>query len=168
MALLIGSIVEDIRIAFRTLLKERGFTAITVLTLAVAIGANTAIFSVVDGVLLRLLPYPDADRVVTVAAATFPGPGLTGELPFSPRGYWHFVDNNRVFDGFGGYQRATSQMALTGDGQPLQVDVGRMTASAFEVLVPRDAAPPLTWAPPATEVAACRPRRESSCFRVPS
>ena len=134
MALLIGSIVEDVRIAFRTLLKERGFTTITVLTLAVAIGANTAIFSVVDGVLLRPLPYPDSDRVVTVAAATFPGPGLTGELPFSPRGYWHFVDNNRVFDGFGGYVRATSQMALTGNRQPLQVDVGRMTASAFEVL----------------------------------
>jgi putative ABC transport system permease protein len=129
-----GSIVEDVRIAFRTLLKERGFTAITVLTLAVAIGANTAIFSVVDSVQLRPLPYPDADRVVTVAAATLPEPGRTGELPFSPRGYWHFVDNNRVFDGFGGYVRVPSQMALTGDGHPLQVDVGRMTASAFEVL----------------------------------
>ncbi len=55
---MIGSIVADVRIAFRTLLKARGFSAMTILTLAVAIGANTAIFSVVDGVLLRPFRIP--------------------------------------------------------------------------------------------------------------
>ena len=131
---MIGSILVDVRVALRTLLKARGFTAVTVLTLAVAIGANTAIFSVVDGVLLRPLPYPDADRLVTVAATTFPSVGAAGQAPFSDRGYWHFVNNNRAFDGFGAYSAGQAQWPLTGDGPPLQVDVGMMTASAFEIV----------------------------------
>ena len=131
---MIESILEDIRVAVRTLLKDRGFTAVTVLTLAVAIGANTAIFSVVDGVLFRPLPYPDANRLVTVVATTFPSAGNAGEAPFSDRGYWHFVNNNRAFDGFGAYSAGARQWPLTGDGQPLQVDVGMMTASAFEIV----------------------------------
>ncbi len=82
---------QDIRLAFRTLLKDRGFAAITVLTLALAIGANTAIFSVVDGVLIRPLPYPGADRLVTVAAATLPTANRPGDAahprrsPFASR-----------------------------------------------------------------------------------
>ncbi len=131
---MIGSIVEDVRMAVRTLLKARGFTAVTILTLAVAIGANTAIFSVVDGVLLRPLPYPEADRLVTVAASTFPSAGGGGGAPFSDRGYWHFVNNNRAFEGFGAYSAAPAQWPLTGDGQPVQVDVAVMTASAFQVV----------------------------------
>jgi hypothetical protein len=86
-----GTIVQDVKLAIRTLLRAPGFTVIVLTTLAVAIGANTAIFSVVDGVLLRPLPYPDADRIVTVAAATYPAPERTGDMPFSDRGYWHFV-----------------------------------------------------------------------------
>ena len=131
---MIRSILEDLRVALRTLLKARGFTAVIVLTLAVAIGANTAIFSVVDGVLFRPLPYPEADCLVTVAATTFPSAGGGGGAPFSDRGYWHFVNNNRAFDGFGAYSAGQPQWPLTGDGQPLQVDVGMMTASAFEIV----------------------------------
>jgi len=124
-------ILHDIRIAVRTLRKSLSFTTVTILTLAVAIGATTAIFSVVEGVLLRPLPYPDADQVVTVtvdaSGANVP------ELVFSDRGYWHFVNQNRTFAAFGGY---TSQDApLVGDGQePEQVTVGILTRSAFEVL----------------------------------
>ena len=134
---MIGSILEDVRLAFRTLGKDRSFTLLTVVTLAVAIGANTAIFSVVDGVLFRPLPFPDADRVVTVAAGTLPASGIpNGEMPFSDRGYWHFVNNSRVYDAFGGYSPGPGgqQMTLIGDGQPLQVNASSMTASAFEVL----------------------------------
>ncbi len=135
---MIGSMIEDVRLALRNLGKDRAFTLLTILTLAVAIGANTAIFSVVDGVLLRPLPFPDADRVVTVAAGTLPAPGrTTGELPFSDRGYWHFVDNNQVFESFGGYSGggAGQQMALIGaEGPPLQINAAAMTASAWQVL----------------------------------
>src|SRR3981189_1391430 len=56
--------IKDIRFGIRSLLKRRGFTSIAVLTLALGIGACTAIFSVVDGVLLRSLPYPNAERIV--------------------------------------------------------------------------------------------------------
>ena len=131
-----GAMQEDLRLAFRVLAKDRGFTVVTVLTLAVAIGANTAIFSVVDGVLLRPLPYVEPDRIVTVAAGTLPAPGRTGTLVFSDRGYWHFVDNNRVFESFGGYTGGPggSQLSLTGQGPPVQVNLSTMTASAFEVL----------------------------------
>ena len=67
---MVGSVLRDVRTAVRALLKAPGFTAVVLLTVAVAIGANTAIFLVVDGVLLSPLLYPDADRLVRVAAAT--------------------------------------------------------------------------------------------------
>jgi hypothetical protein len=124
-------LLHDIRIALRVLAKSPSFTSITVLTLAVAIGANTAIFSVVDGVLLRPLPYPDAERVVTITVDA--SAGGVPEMPFSDRGYWHFVNQNRSFSGFGGY---TSQnIPLVGEGgEPEQVTAGVMTRSAHDVL----------------------------------
>ena len=131
-----SSILEDVRLAFRVLSKERAFAAVTVVTLAVALGANTAIFSVVDGVLLRPLPYPEPDRIVRVAAGTLPGPGRTGEITFSDRGYWHFLNNNRSFETFGGYVGGAGgfQWPLTGDGPPVQVNASGVTATAFEVM----------------------------------
>ncbi len=132
-----SSLVQDVRIAFRGLLKTPGLTFVVVLTLAVAIGANTAIFSVVDGVLRSPLPYPDESRVVRVAATVHATDANTGGdrgNAFSDRGYWHFANNNRSFEKFGGYFPGAIQYPLTGEGAPRQVGVGLMTLSAFEVL----------------------------------
>src|SRR5437773_10115219 len=71
--------MNDLKFAFRQLLKNPGFTAVAVLTLALGIGANTAIFTVVNAVLLRALPYRDADRIVVVWT---PNPALNA-LGFS-------------------------------------------------------------------------------------
>jgi putative ABC transport system permease protein len=125
-----STIMNDVRVVLRGLLKTPGTACIVVLTLALAIGANTAIFSVVQSVLLQPLPYPDEDRIVYVAATTYQG-GDRGSS-FSDRGYWHFVDNNRVFEQFGGVWG--DWFTLTGDGAPRQVLLGYMTLSAFEVL----------------------------------
>jgi len=130
-----SSFLHDVRFAFRSLLKAPGITFVVVVTLAVAIGANTAIFSVVESVLLRPLPYPDEGRIVRVAATVYPSlaPGEDRGNTFSDGGYWHFVNNNRSFQEFGAYITEVP-LPLTGGALPLQVDVGPMTLSAFEVL----------------------------------
>ncbi len=123
----------DLRYATRMLRKQPAFTIAAVLTLALGIGATTAIFSVVEGVLVRPLPYPDEGRVVRVGAANYAS--RDSAMPFSPRGYWHFVNNNRSFQKFGGFLFPQAvPYPLTGDGLPLQVNTGLMTSSAFDVL----------------------------------
>jgi len=127
-------VLNDVRLTLRGLLKAPAFSAVIVLTLAVAIGANTAIYSVVEAVLLRPLPYADPNRIVRIAATTIPTAPGPRQLPFSDRGYWHFADNNRSFESFGGFAAQDLRVPLTGDGTPVQVQVARVTVSAFEVL----------------------------------
>ena len=131
-----SSLLHDIRVAFRGLRKVPGLTFVVVLTLAVAIGANTAIFSVVQSVLLRPLPYPDEGRIVRVAATTYQSSTAAtnrGNV-FSPAGYLHFAANNRTFEAFGGYLAFTPQLSITGDGVPLRATSAQITLNAFEVL----------------------------------
>src|SRR5467141_1372543 len=75
------TLFKDIRFGVRSLLKRRGFTSIAVLTLALGIGACTAIFSVVDGVLLRSLPYRDAEHLVELQEVTAKGSRISFAEP---------------------------------------------------------------------------------------
>jgi putative ABC transport system permease protein len=106
------------------------FTAITLVTLAVGIGANTAIFSVLSGVLLKPLPYPDADRLVGVWE-TAPGVGWP-EVEASPSTYFTFREENRTFQDIG--LRRTDSVSVTGIGEPEQVDSLFVTDGTLPVL----------------------------------
>ena len=120
---------RDVRLAARSLLKERGFTLTAVATLAIGIGTNAAIVSVVDAVLLRPLPYPDAERVV--AFGLLRDGGRAG-MRITAAGYRLFREENQSFEELAVYN--TAQMPLIGSGEPAQVSVSGMTNSAFAVL----------------------------------
>jgi putative ABC transport system permease protein len=116
----------DIRYGLRLLRKSPGFAAVAIVTLALGIGANTAIFSTVDALLIRALPYADADRLVMVwedaSAAGFPR-----NTP-APGNYHDWARLNRAFSGMAATRGASAN--LTGDGVPEQV-VGRAVTPAF-------------------------------------
>jgi putative ABC transport system permease protein len=120
----------DIRYALRLLRKSPGFAAVAIATLALGIGANTAIFSTVDALLIRALPYADADRLVMVwedaSAAGFPR-----NTP-APGNYHDWARLNRAFAGMAATRGAAAN--LTGDGVPEQVAGRAVTPAFFEVL----------------------------------
>src|ERR1700685_1975546 len=118
---------QDLRYAVRQLRKSAGFTVVAVTTLALGIGANTAVFSVFDQVLLRPLPYPDSDRIVKVSQ-TFEGISSDNA---SPANYLDWVSQNQVFAEMAasrGWQGSLS----TGD-RPEPVK-GTMTTPSFFAL----------------------------------
>ncbi|HXM44021.1 MAG TPA: ABC transporter permease [Bryobacteraceae bacterium] len=119
---------RDLRYALRSLHKSPGFTAVILLTLALSIGANSAIFSVIDGVLLRPLPYPNADRIVRVFfhSATYP------RFPLNPFDFRDFRARNRSFESLAGFTRGDLQ--LSGSGQPERFTGFQVTAGFFQVL----------------------------------
>ena len=88
------TLLKDIRYSFRSLLKRPGFTAIALIALALGIGANTAIFSLVNAVVLQPLPYPDPDRLVW-AWGRFPG---GNRASVSPPDYLDFRAQNKSFE----------------------------------------------------------------------
>lgn len=122
--------VGDMRQSLRRLLRAPGFAAGAVATLALGIGSTAAIFTLVDSVLLRPLPYPDAARIVAV------GHSASG-LDLGPVGqswgtYVHYRDHGDAFDSFGLYQQAV--VNLTGGGDPERIRIAMVTDSFFEVL----------------------------------
>jgi putative ABC transport system permease protein len=136
------SIIKDIRFGLRGLVKRPGFTAIAVITLALGIGANTAIFSVVNAVLLRPLPFKDPDRLMVVWERR--ASSGSANLPLSGHEYAAFKERSNSFEAITLIQ--PNSFALTGRGDPLMVDVGEVSTDYFPVV----GVPPLlgrTFAP---------------------
>ena len=124
------ALLQDIRYGWRMLTRNPAFTAIAVLTLAIGIGASTAIFSVVDTILLRPLPYREPEKLVLVSE-TLPGMS-TDEIGVSAGEYQDYRDRNRSFSQVAAYESAGFN--LTGAGQPLRVNAAALSASAFALL----------------------------------
>ncbi len=120
--------LRDIRYSLRTLAKARGFAIVTVVTIALGIGANTAIFSVIDAVLLKPLPYRDPDRLLMVWEKP-PGSERNG---ISAANFLDWRDQNHVFE---------QMSAITGEGynladatQPEQIQAAKVSANFFDLL----------------------------------
>ena len=118
----------DIRFAIRTLAKRPGFTAVVVLTLACGIGANTAIFNLVNGVLLRPLPYPEPENIVRLLR-TYEGT-LGNSVSYLNAVDWR--EQNTVFGELAWYRGGT--ITLSGAGDPEVIDAGHVAVSFFQVL----------------------------------
>jgi len=119
---------QDLRYGARMLLKSPGITAIVILALALGIGANTAIFSVVDAVLLRPLPYPESDRLVFLNETS----KSMDEISISYPNFTDWRNQNKVFEKIGVYNRGSYN--LTGVGEPERIVTAQVSADLFAAL----------------------------------
>src|SRR5208337_27068 len=123
-----GTILQDLKYGLRVLAKSPGFTAAAVTTLALAIGVNTALFSVVNGVLLNPLPYAEPDRLV----ALYSHYANYTQSSISYPNFLDWVRDNRSFSALAAYRG--DDFNLTGRGEPERVPVEMISASFFPVL----------------------------------
>jgi putative ABC transport system permease protein len=126
---ILETVLQDVRYGVRVLAKHRGFTVVAVLTLALGIGANTAIFSVVNELLLRPLPYANADRLVMLWEV---GPEGRHQNTTSRANFRAWREQSTVFEGMAAF--SDQRINLTGDGEPEEVSVQFATPELFQVL----------------------------------
>ena len=119
---------QDLRYAFRGLWQRPGFTLVAVLTLALGIGANSAIFSVVNGVLLRALPYEQSDRLAMIWGHRNQEPLAEISVPE----YWDLRERTRAFTGVAAF--ADGNVNLTGSGRPERIRAGYLTGNTIPLL----------------------------------
>ncbi len=122
------NILKDVRYAFRTLLRQPVFTVVAVITLALGIGANTAIFSLVNAVLLRALPFQTPEQLVSVGKVPGQG-GMPGLAGFQ---YLAWKEKSNSFDGIAAY--TDNNFNLIGNGEPERISCAQVTASLFPTL----------------------------------
>ena len=101
--------LQDLRFALRVFAKNRSFTIVAVLALAIGIGSNIAVFTVVNAMLFRLLQYPDGDRLVQVGRSLNQGPNYT----MSYARFRFLEQNNRAFESLAAYDVVGSSLSLT-------------------------------------------------------
>ncbi|HSB12386.1 MAG TPA: ABC transporter permease [Blastocatellia bacterium] len=128
------TLIQDVRYGSRLLIKRPGFTLVAVLALALGIGANSAIFSVVNGVVLQALPYKDPDRLMMVwnRRPLFQGQAGSPEFPVSAADFIDWRDRNRSFEQIAAFH--TQPMNLTASGEPESLGGVRASASLFPLL----------------------------------
>src|SRR6516162_998027 len=121
------SLLQDLRYSARMLAHSPGFAIVALVTLALGIGANTAIFTFVDGILLKPLPYENADRIVRVLEK----PPRGERNGISTMNFLDWQKDNQVFDFLAG--QTGGGATLTGHGDPQQLRGGRVSAHFFEI-----------------------------------
>ena len=121
---------QDLRFGVRMLMKSTAFTAVAVLTLALGIGANTAVFSLVEAVLLRRLPYREPDRLVVVWEHNLQRDRRNNVA--GPANFIRWRERNRSFEQLAAYTEWTANIA--GQGEPERVPIGVVTSNFFETL----------------------------------
>lgn len=124
--------LRDMRFGARMLAKTPGFTAVAILTLALGIGANAAIFSVIDSVLLKPLPYQNADRLVVLREHVRQSGYEHDQEAVTPGDFSDWSKRNTAFAGMAGI--APRSFDLTGAGQPVQIDGEAVSANLFALL----------------------------------
>src|SRR3954464_9496979 len=122
--------MNDLRFALRQLRKSPGFTLIAVLTLALGIGANTAIFSVIYAVLLQPLPYPEADRIAILTETDSNQPQISVAWP----DYLDWKRDQKVFDALAVSRRESCSLSGLEGRAPEQISGSLVTASFFKVV----------------------------------
>src|SRR5271170_2966976 len=120
------SLRQDLKFALRTLIKKPGFTLIAVFTLALGIGASTAIFSVVDAVLLRALPYPNPQTIVRVWEQARDGHRMNLAGP----NFDDFVAQNNTFASLAAYAYGLS--SVSGGSEPVRVNIAAVSSGFFK------------------------------------
>lgn len=130
------TLMQDLRYAIRSLRRSPGFTIVAIITLALGLGATTAIFTLLNSVVLQPLPYPEPARLVDIHSAW---PGVKAGMTFgiSPADYFYFRDNSRALRDVGVY--TTGEFTLTGGDRPERVRVANASTGVLEALHARPA-----------------------------
>src|SRR5438034_10527214 len=121
---------QELRYALRVLAKQPAFTVIAVLTLALGIGANTAIFSVINAVLLRPLPYPNADRIMVLNETSGPGQDFSVALP----DYFDWRNDNTLFEHLAVTHKESRNLSGIPGREAERVSCASVTLNLFKVI----------------------------------